>query len=196
MSAHLAEAGRSALLLVDTQTRLLAVIPDADRDRLMLNTSRLLRAATLLEVPQLVTEQYPQGLGPTEPTLAALLAPSPQRFEKTSFSCCGAPGFDGRLQDTGRHQVVVMGIEAHVCVLQTCFDLLARGHQVFLVEDAIAARDPRNTANAVARMRHAGIVVTNTESVLFEWLRDAQHEAFRTVMGWLKETTAQDAGGR
>ncbi len=189
MTTGLADAAGSSLLLVDTQTRLLAVIPDADRDRLMLNASRLLQTASLLKIPQLVTEQYPQGLGPTDPALAELLASAGQPFEKTSFSCCGATGFDQQLQALRRPQVIVMGIEAHVCVLQTCFDLLDRGHQVFVVEDAIAARDPFSTANAVARMRQAGIIVTSTESVLFEWLRDAKHDVFRTVMGWLKESS-------
>ncbi len=185
-ASRLADAAASSLLLVDTQARLLSVIPDKDRDRLLLNAGRLLRAAALLSVPRLVTEQYPQGLGPTHPGLSELLGPHCHRFEKTSFSCCGAAGFDDRLAATRRSQVVVMGIEAHVCVLQTCFDLLDRGRQVFVVEDAVAARDPFNTANAVARMRQAGVVVTNTESVLFEWLRDARHEVFKTVMAWLK----------
>lgn len=137
-------------------------------------TCILLEAAARLDVPVLVTEQYPKGLGPTAPELAINLPKGSVRVEKTSFSACAALPLT-------RPQVVIAGMEAHVCVLQTALELSAAGRDVFVVADAVCSRTAANYANALDRLRAAGIVVTNSESVLFEWLRDAANEHFRAL---------------
>jgi nicotinamidase-related amidase len=105
---------------------------------------------------------------------------------KTSFSCCEAPGFLGTLDRERRPQVVLCGMEGHVCVLQTALELHELGWQVFVVEDAVCSRSPVHQGNALERMRQAGVIATNTESVLFEWLRDASHSQFRAVSALVK----------
>lgn len=185
MTANLlCSAATSRLLVIDIQTRLAAAMPTDDRARVIRNTGLLLQAATLLAVPTLLSEQYPKGLGPTEQELAPHLPTTTQRIEKTCFAACGANGFPR--DDHGARQYVLAGMEAHVCVLQTALDLHAQGGSVFVVEDAVCARNPANTVNALNRLRQAGIIVTNTESVIFEWLRDARHEQFKTLSALLR----------
>lgn len=170
--APLAHAAESALVVIDVQERLAAVM--AARDTVVRKAGILVEAAVRLGVPVVVTEQYPKGLGHTVEELAAKLPESAVRIEKTSFSACtGLP--------LTAAQVVIVGMEAHVCVLQTAVELAAAGREVFVVGDAVCSRADENHANALARMQTAGIVITNTESVLFEWLRDASHEHFREL---------------
>jgi len=168
----LLRAPDSALVIIDIQERLAAVMPE--RDAVLRNTALLLEAASRLSVPVMLTEQYPKGLGPTVPDLAAKLPADATRIEKTAFSACGA-------LPLARPQVVLAGMEAHVCVLQTALELAAAGREVFVVADAVCSRTPANYANALDRLRASGIVLTNTESVVFEWLRDAAHEQFRAL---------------
>lgn len=177
----LARAEDSVLLLIDVQERLAAEMPQAAREAVIRNGRILLTAAARLGVPVLATEQYPKGLGPTVCELLQTLPPETVRVEKTCFSCLGAEPFAQALEGTGRRQAILAGMEAHVCVLQSALELSAAGRQVFVVEDACSSRNPHNHANAMARLRAAGVLVTNTESVLFEWLRDARHEQFKTI---------------
>lgn len=181
-SLSLLDADRSLLLIVDMQTRLTAAM-SVDSARSMLdNTVKLLRAAELLNVPVLCTEQYPKGLGVSNQVIQdALPQGLAQCFEKTSFSCCGCDEFKQKLITCGRRQVVLVGQETHVCVLQTARDLLRLGMQVFVVEDAVCSRLEQHKFNALARMRQAGVGVTCYESVLFEWLRDAKHPHFKAI---------------
>ena len=171
----------SALLIIDTQTRLAAAMPDFERRRVLRSSSILIEAAKVLCIPILHTEQYPRGLGETEPELAASLKDSAQRLEKTAFSCCGAEGFDAAACADGRTQWILCGMEAHVCVLQTALELRSRGLEVFVVEDGVCSRSAANRDNALARLRQSGVVISNTESVLFEWLRDANHPQFKAL---------------
>ncbi len=177
----LCRASDSLLVLVDAQTRLSAVMPDAARERVLRNSGILLQAATLLHVPLLVTEQYPKGLGHTETSLTALFPPHTSLIEKTCFSCGAAPGFMERLNASARTQIILAGMETHVCILQTALELKRAGREVFVVEDAVCSRTGEHHQNALARLRHNGVVVTNTESVLFEWLRDATHAQFKNI---------------
>ncbi len=172
--------------MVDAQTRLAAAIPEADRNRAFQKMGLVLDAARILGVPISVTEQYPQGLGRTDSAVASHFPQHTPVFSKTAFSCCGAEGLLSTLDTDHRSQIVVIGMEAHVCVLQTAFDLQGRGFQMFVVEDAVCSRSPANHRNAMERLRQAGIIVTNAESVLFEWLTDASHERFRQVSALLK----------
>jgi len=168
----------SQLAIVDVQTKLTVVMPVGDMQVVIKNCGILLQAANLLNVAYIVTEQYPQGLGPTVPELATLIQQPP--VEKITFSCVAEPKFNRHL--TRDHsQVVLAGMEAHICILQTALDLLSTGKQVFVVEDAIISRNPANKANAIERMRSAGCVITNTESLVFEWLGVASGDAFKAM---------------
>jgi nicotinamidase-related amidase len=170
-------AESSALVVIDVQDKLLAKIPTAAT--LVRNAAFLLDVAALLGVPARATEQYPRGLGPTTPELARrLLSPPPA---KTSFSCCGAGIFLEELEMLRRPNIVLVGMETHVCVSQTAFDLLAAGLQVFLPVDALGTRFAIDHDTALRRLEQAGAVLTTVEAVAFEWTADAAHPQFKTV---------------
>ncbi len=171
-------AGLSQLILIDLQTRLLSAMPQEAMQAVIRNCGILAQAAEMLEVPVIVSEQYPKGLGNTAPELLAFL-PNIKPVEKLTFSCMAEPKFSRQL--TRDHsQVVIAGMEAHICVLQTALDL-QNSKQVFVAEDAIISRNPANKANALARMREAGCIISNTESIVFEWLGKADSDAFKAI---------------
>lgn len=182
----LCDADDCVLLVIDFQERLAAAMPAADLEATVTRTARLLQAAALLDVPVLRTEQYPKGLGATLAQIQHHISGPDAGLEKTGFSCCSAAGFSERLQALQRRQIILAGMETHVCVLQTAFDLKQQGYQVFVAQDACCARSRERTRNGLARMRQADIMVTHSESVVFEWLRDAAHPQFRAVSKLLK----------
>jgi nicotinamidase-related amidase len=163
------------LAVIDVQERLLAAIPDADR--VVTRCERLAQAADLLDVRCVLTEQYPQGLGPTPAGLATRL---PAASTKMSFSCCGCAPFAAALAPDVA-SVVLAGLETHVCVAQTALDLLARGLAVFVAVDAVASRHHLDHDVALRRLEGAGAVPTTSEAVLFEWCRSAEHPRFKEV---------------
>lgn len=169
-----------ALLIVDFQERLMPAI--ADGAAALGRAQFLADAARLLAIPTLVTEQNPGGLGPTVAALETHAAPV---VAKTTFDATRADGFWDAL-GADASAVVVAGCEAHVCVLQTCFRLLAAGRRVHLVEDAIGSRDPANKAAAVARLRAAGADVVTSEMVAFEWIEDCKDRDFKALVGLVK----------
>jgi nicotinamidase-related amidase len=183
--SFLAVAEHSQLVIIDIQARLAAAMAEPERARVIRNTSLLARAAGLLSVPVIATEQYPRGLGPTDPVVAAALPERTPLLDKTCFACSGEETFRLALLAAERPQAVLAGMEAHVCVLQTALQLQEE-YQVFVVEDAVCSRDPAHHRNAMERLRFAGVTVTNTESVLFEWLRDAAHAQFKAVSALIK----------
>ena len=176
----LLSAERSALLLIDLQQRLMPAIHDSDS--VVTRTARLAEAALLLDVPVVATEQYPAGLGPTVESLAGYPRAT---MAKTSFSAATEPGFDSLLP-AGTREVVIAGVETHVCVLQTVLDLLDSRHRVILAADAAGSRDPADHRAAIDRARQHGAEVVTSEMVLFEWLRDSRHPSFRQVQKLLK----------
>ncbi|MEM7467124.1 MAG: isochorismatase family protein [Pseudomonadota bacterium] len=178
-------AQNSQLIIVDVQKNLGQAMPTKVLNRVVLNTVLLASGAELLGVPILLTEQYPQGLGPTDDNILAVLN-NHQRFEKTSFSATGASGFSECLMKNERKQVILVGMEAHVCVLQTALSLQAEGYQVFVVEDAICSRRLENYQNALDRLRQLAVHVVSAESVTFEWLGDASHEHFKEIQRSLR----------
>lgn len=183
-TTSIAQRALSNLVIIDVQQRL-AKVMQAEAMQSVLNNSRILvKAAAILEVPVIFTEQYPQGLGHTVPELTALLD-SKNRVEKTAFSCCNEPLFNRKLIGDKPH-IILAGMEAHICVLQTALQLQTQGKQVFVVEDAVLSRNPLNRNNAIARMRQAGVIITNTESVVFEWLGDAQGDAFKQISALIR----------
>ena len=170
-------AAGAVLLLVDFQQRLVPAIHDAET--VVARAVRLAEAAQVLGVPVCATEQYPAGLGHT----VAELAGYPQNVvAKTSFS--GAA--DSMLLPPTAREVVVTGVEAHVCVLQTVAELLGTEHRVVVVADAVGSRDPANRDAALERMRAHGAEIVTSEMVLFEWLRDSTHPRFREVQKLLR----------
>ena len=173
-------ADGAALLLIDLQERLMPAIHDGEA--VVARAVRLAEAARLLDVPVRATEQYPEGLGPTVPPLAAYPGST---LIKTAFSAAADSQFP-TLLPAGTREIVVAGCEAHVCVLQTVLGLLGRGHRVVLVADAVGSRDPADRAAALDRARQHGAEIVTSEMVLFEWLRDARHPNFREVQKLLK----------
>jgi nicotinamidase-related amidase len=189
----LLERDRSVVVAIDLQGKLMEMI---HRPALVVAaTRRLLRLADLFEVPVVLTEQYPQGLGPTHPEVLAeldALAAGRRRVEKSGFSCCGEPGFERALDELrpevsrSRLQVVVAGIEAHVCVLQTVLGLLEQGVDCHVCWECVSGRGAEYREWALARMQQAGAAITNHESVGFEWARTKDHPRFKEMSRLLK----------
>lgn len=177
--ASLCTRGLSQFAVVDVQEKLCGVMEPQALQDMVKNCSILLQAAQLLEIPVLHTEQYPKGLGPTLTALGAWLKPE-AAVEKTCFSCCDESTFRARLH-RDRSQIILAGMEAHICILQTALQLQESGRQVFVVEDAVLSRRDANKQNALTRLRQAGVIVTNTESVVFEWLKVAEGDAFKQI---------------
>jgi nicotinamidase-related amidase len=173
----LIDRDNSALLVVDVQERLLPHIHDWQR--LLDNVIWLVRVAQRLGVPVMASEQYPKGIGATQADLRALL-PDGAVAEKMHFSCAAAQCLSG-LPGAERRQLVVCGIESHVCVLQSVLELRGQGREVFVVADAVSSRDPANRDLALARMRSHGIEIVAREMVAFEWLKRAGTDEFRGV---------------
>lgn len=185
-NAMILKSENSCLLIIDIQEKLLAEVSEADA--VIHNADLLMHSAARLGVPVLVSEQYPKGLGPTVQPLAGRIPREGMEgtleggiVTKTSFSCVGEPEYMELLNDLGRDQLVIAGIEAHVCVLQTALDLRDKGHKCFVVADAVSSRTPQNRVLALERMNANGCEIVTTEMVLFEWLRDAGHSAFKEL---------------
>jgi nicotinamidase-related amidase len=168
----------SALLVIDVQERLAPAV--AEHEAVVERINLLLEAGRRLDVPILVSEQYPRGLGSTLPELRPHLEGA-EVVAKTSFSCAREPELAAALQRTGRKQTVVCGMETHVCVLQTAIDLKDQGYEVFVVADAVGSRDPKRRELGLARMRDAGCTIVDSEMVLFEWLGGAGTDEFRAL---------------
>jgi nicotinamidase-related amidase len=175
-------AADTALLVIDVQEKLLPLIPQGRA--LVRNVAFLVDAATLLGMPVLATEQYPRGLGPTVPELAARL---PHRPDKTAFSSCGAAGIVDTLHREARPKVVLAGMETHVCVMQTALDLLALDFRVFVPVDAVAARYAIDHDTALRRMGAAGAVLTTAEGCAFEWVGGSAHPQFKAISRLVQE---------
>ena len=180
-STECLDARRSGLLVIDLQEKLLSVIPSGEA--VVLQTRRLLQAARELDVPAAATLQYPKGLGPLAASLAELL---PKQEEKLDFSAAVCRASLDDWCDSGRDQIVVVGIETHICVVQTVLDLLAEGLRVFVVAEGVAARHGRDHEIAIDRMRDGGATIMTAESVMYEWLRTADHPKFKAISGLVK----------
>ena len=181
--AHRIARAKAGLVVVDIQERLLPAI--FEKERVVQNALRLIKGAAVLGIPLFVTEQYRKGLGSTVPEIVAAI-PGFAPVEKMAFSSCGAPGYVEALQAKGLTDIILCGIEAHVCVCQTCLDLLDRGFRPFVVADAVSSRTPENHRRGVERMRDAGAAIVSTEMVLFELLERAGTEEFKQILPLVK----------
>lgn len=181
----LMNADTSQLLIIDVQAQLLPAM--ATPDEVVRRCNILLEAARTIDVPVTVSEQYPKGLGHTDEGIK--LANSDRVMEKTAFSCLRDEAIAAHLLDLredGRHQVVVGGMESHVCVMQTCLDLVDAGFEVFLAADAVSSRAPSSVELATARLRDEGVSIVNTEMAVFEWLKVAGTPAFKALSALIK----------
>lgn len=178
---------RSQLLLIDLQERLVPAIDGYAE--IVAAAGRLIGYARRLGVPMTISEQYPKGLGPTIGALKQVAGNEAAILQKTAFSCLADAGLAAHLaegQSAGRPQIVVAGVEAHVCVLQTALDLMASGYDVFLVADAVGSRRPPSKALALDRLRAEGASIVDNEMVAFEWLERAGTPEFKDVQALLK----------
>ena len=174
----------TALLVVDVQEAFRNAIPD-----FALIASRIsvaVRGFQALETPILVTEQYPRGLGHTAEEIQLVLGESAEKFEKSAFSSCGASGFVDRLREKSIQQVVVCGIETHVCVNQSVHDLLNDGFQVHVLTDAVGSRFEHDKQAGLKKMIGSGAVPSSIEMALFELMDDSKHDQFRQIQGLIK----------
>ena len=191
---ELADVKRSILVVIDLQGKLVGKV---HRSGLVLAaTHRLLELAEMFEVPVVLTEQYPRGLGPTHPGILArfeTLSVPKWRFEKGAFGCMGEPGFEEALAEVRpglaatERQLVVAGIEAHVCVMQTVLEARRLGQSVHLCWEAVSGRGAEHRQWALERMNQAGAVISNLESVAFEWARHKDHAKFKALSALLKQ---------
>ena len=173
----------AALMVIDIQGKLAEMMHE--RDRLFENASKMIRGAQALELPIVWTEQYPKGLGPTSAEIAELLE-GETALPKTSFSCCGDEGIVKAVEATGRRQILLVGIEAHICIYQTALGLIEAGYEVVIVTDAVSSRKAWNRELGLARMKDAGCVMTSGEMSLFEMLGVAEGDRFKAVIRIVK----------
>ncbi len=179
------EPGRAVLLVIDVQEKLCAAMDANVLAQLTRNTGILLESARELSVPVIITEQYVKGLGQTLPELRGKVPDAPC-LEKLTFSCCGNDAFVEQLKESGRTQIIVTGMETHVCVLQTVIELLDAGFIVHVVKDAVMSRSSENWQTAMETMTQAGAVPTCTESVVFQLLKIAGTESFKKLSRLVK----------
>lgn len=177
------EADDTALLVVDMQERLVPVMSNADE--LIKRVATVSRGAHALGLPVLMTEQYPKGLGATIPEIREAVLCDP--LEKIEFSAVAAPGFQPALLAAGKRTVLVAGIETHVCVLQTCLDMLDHHIRPVLLADCTSSRHTIDRDTAIYRLRESGVIVTTLESALFELLGQAGTEQFKSISRLVKE---------
>lgn len=176
-------ADDTGLLVVDVQGKLVTLVPN--HKHIIWNIRRLIDGADILKVARAATEQYPHGLGPTVPELAAKFESIPA---KTTFSCGECGGVFRDWQARGIHKILLAGIEAHVCVQQTAFDLMTHGFRVFIAVDAVGSRGDLDRDVALRRLDSAGATLTTTEAALFEWCERSGTPEFKAISKLVKET--------
>ena len=186
LNEKLCHAQHSLLLIIDIQERLAGAMPEKVVAKVIKNNSILLDAAKELNIPVIHSEQYPNGLGHTMPSLSVKITSSDNLITKTSFACSNSDGFNELVAQQNKQQIIISGIETHICVLQSALHLQRLGYAVYVIEDAVCSRKNFNHMNAIERLRHSDVVVSNVESVLFEWLEDASHPKFKTLSNLIK----------
>jgi len=179
----LADREDSCLLAIDLQEPFLKAV--SQKEGVIERSLRLVRAARILGVPILITEQYPERMGPTIAAIREAAGETPI-FSKLAFSCCREDGFLSLVENTGKRTLVVCGVEAHVCISQTVLDLLAAGYRVHVATDAVGSRFEPDRVAGVEKMRSAGAVISTTEMILFEWMVRAGTPEFKAVQALLK----------
>jgi len=177
------ETGNCCLVIVDVQGKLARLM--YEKERLFQNIQILIKAAKILDIPILWCQQAPEALGQTVAEVAELLGDI-EPINKSSFSCCGEPDFDNKLAQLGRKQVILCGIETHVCIYQTAADLLKRGYEVDVISDAVSSRTLENKNVGLEGIAAGGGNISSAEMVLFELLKTAEHPKFREIARLVK----------
>jgi nicotinamidase-related amidase len=176
---------RAALVVIDIQGKLAESVFEPERVRR--NSVLLVRAARLLELPVVLTTQYSRGLGPMVPEVLAE-APGLEPLDKVTFGCFGSQAFCARLDELGRdRQLLVAGMESHICVAQTVLGALARGHEVHVAADAVSSRTEANWKLGLNRMERSGAVISSTEMAIYELLARSDGEAFKKLLPHLRD---------
>ena len=170
-------------MVVDVQGKLAQSMHG--KEALFKNIQILIKSAKILSVPIIWCQQVPKSLGPTLPRIAQLLVDN-EPIDKASFSCCGQEQFNSKLNILGRRQVLLCGIETHVCIYQTAAELLERSYDVTVIADAVSSRAPENKQTAINRMEAMGVNISSTEMALFELLRTAEHPQFKQIVRMIK----------
>ncbi len=173
----------TALVIIDIQGKLLNVM--FEKEALLENAQKLVKGIQLLGVPIVMTEQNPKGLGPTQPEITQII-PEVAPIAKYSFSCCQDKVFQQAIEKVGRKQVLLCGIESHICVYQTAMELLKSGYEVQVVADVVSSRTARNRDIALTRMQSEGAKLTSTEMALFELLQTAENLKFKDISRTIK----------
>ena len=177
------ERNQTVLVVIDVQSKLLPVI--YDYPALVENIKKVIQGAQILGIPVVITEQYPEGLGLTVDEIRETLNDY-NPIEKMSFSCCGEENFIEKIKQLSRNKILVCGIEAHVCIYQTCMDLLSEGYEVHLLVDAISSRKKENRDLTVEKLHGGGVQITSVEMALFEILKEASVNEFRKISKIIK----------
>lgn len=174
----------SLLLIIDIQDKLVKAANN--NDNMITNAAIMSEASNILSIPTIITEQYPKGLGNTIPTVKNKLTFDAKYFEKTSFSAIDNPEILNSIKDTNRKQIMIMGIETHICVSQTALALASQGYDIYIIEDACSSRSEYQHLAGINRMRDNNISIITTEIALFELLKDAKHPNFKEVQSLIK----------
>ncbi|SDZ75048.1 Nicotinamidase-related amidase [Desulfuromusa kysingii] len=182
------DAEKTALVIIDVQEKLAPAMNQSLYGQLIQHTNLLIEGFKALGLPIIATEQYPQGLGHTVTELPGVA--SQDCIEKMTFSCCGDDKFMAALEKSEAKQVLIVGMETHVCVFQTALDLLDRGYVVHLVSDALCSRFQSDYANAIKASARAGAVITTTETALFQLVKVAGTDSFKAISKLIRQRTA------
>ena len=174
----------AAFLMIDIQEKLLPVI--SGKDEIINNATKLMKAAEVLGIPMIYTEQYPKGIGSTVGALLESLPAAAARFEKNTFSCCDENGFDEKLGELNRQLIIAFGIESHICVLSTVIDLLSQGRKVIVAADASGSRNPNNHNLAMEEARACGASILPTESIIYHMIGRSGTPEFKTLLPLFK----------
>jgi len=177
------ETENCCLVVVDVQGKLAQLMHE--RQPLFNNIQILIKSAKILSIPILWAQQCPEALGPTVPGIAELLADN-EPVNKSAFSCCGQESFNAKLKELRRNQVLLCGIETHVCIYQTAVDMLRKGFDVNVIADAVSSRTAGNKQIAITRLAAEGAKIASVEMALFELLKTAEHSKFRQVAKLIK----------
>ena len=184
MKPFLLKADQAQLLLIDMQQKLFPAIHD--RDNLLKQACFLLSSCKILGVPVKYTEHYPKGLGATVQEILECVPEGSPRFEKIHFSCWAEPGFNSFFHKEGRRQVIVAGIEAHICVFSTAMHLLDVGYEVVVAADAVGSRNPEHRKASLETLLHAGASVLPAESIVYQMLERAGTPAFKEILAAIR----------
>lgn len=175
---------KTVLVVIDMQEAFRGAI--GDFPQVASRIAMAVRGFQILDLPIIITEQYPKGLGRTAEEILLSLPPEFEVIEKTAFSSCGATTFLDKLGELGAQQILICGIETHICVNQTAHDLLQQNFEVHLLQDCIASRFDQDKRAALRKMKMNGVVPSSVEMSLFELMRDSRHEQFKAIQDLIK----------